>query len=50
MVTLTDPITNMPTPDGTLVLQTIPMVMVGTAAPQPGMELLLIQHQAYKED
>jgi hypothetical protein len=50
MVTPTDPITIMPTLDGTLALRTISMVMVRTAVPQPGTELLPVQYQAYQNE
>jgi hypothetical protein len=50
VVTPTDPITTMPTLDGTLALQTILTVMVQTAVPHPGMELLPVQQQAYQKE
>jgi hypothetical protein len=43
VVTSTNPITATPAAENTLALQTIPMIMVRTVAPQPGMELLPIQ-------
>jgi hypothetical protein len=50
MVTPTDPITITPTLDGTLALQTISMVTVRTAVPQPGTELLPVQYQVYQNE
>jgi hypothetical protein len=49
MVTPTDAITIMLAPENTPALQTIPMIMVWTAVPQLGMELLPDQRQAYWE-
>jgi hypothetical protein len=50
VVTLTDPIIDAQVPEGTPVVQTIPIVTVRMAAPQPGMELLPDQQQAYQEE
>jgi hypothetical protein len=44
------PITTTLAPESTPVLLTIPTVMVQTAAPQPDMELLPNQQQAYQEE
>jgi hypothetical protein len=46
VVTLTDPITSTQALENTLAFQTILAVMVWTALPQPGMELLPDQQQA----
>jgi hypothetical protein len=46
VVNPTDPITTTLTPENTLALQTILTIMVWTAAPQPGMELLSEEQQA----
>jgi hypothetical protein len=46
VVTPTDPINATPVLKNTPALQTILMVTVRTAVPQPGMELLFDQHQA----
>jgi hypothetical protein len=45
-----DPIITTPISESTLVLQTILTVMLQTTAPQPGMELLPDQQQAYQEE
>jgi hypothetical protein len=50
VVTSTVPITTTPALENTLALQTILMLTVRTAAPQPRMELLLVQQQAYQEE
>jgi hypothetical protein len=47
MVTLTDLVIITPAPESTTAHQTIMAVMVQMAVPQPGMELLLDQQQAY---
>jgi hypothetical protein len=44
------PITTTLAPESTPVLLTIPTVTVQTAAPQPDMELLPNQQQAYQEE
>jgi hypothetical protein len=49
MVIPTDPITTTPMLEDTPTLQTNPTVTVWTVAPQPGMELLPIQHHDYQE-
>jgi hypothetical protein len=49
VVTTTDPIIDEEVPEGTLTIETIPTVMVWMAAPQPSMELLPDQQQAYQE-
>jgi hypothetical protein len=50
VVTSTYPIIATPVPESTPALQTTPTVVVQTAAPQPGMELLPDQQQAYQEE
>jgi hypothetical protein len=45
-----EPIITTPVPESTPALQTIPTVMVRMAVPQPGIELLLDQQQAYQEE
>jgi hypothetical protein len=50
MVTPTDPNTVMLALENTPALQTILTIMVRMAVPQPGMELLLDQQQAYQEE
>jgi hypothetical protein len=50
VVSPTIPITTTPAPKNTLTFQTIPTVTVQTVAPQPGMELLPIQQQAYQKE
>jgi hypothetical protein len=50
VVTPTVPNTTTPASENTPTLQTIPTVTVWTATPQPRMELLPIQHQAYQEE
>jgi hypothetical protein len=50
VVTSTDPFIAAPVPESTPALQTIPMVTVHTAAPQPGMEPLPDKQQAYQEE
>jgi hypothetical protein len=50
VVTPTVLITTTPLPENTPALQTISTVTVQTVAPQPGMELLLVQQQAYLEE
>jgi hypothetical protein len=50
VVTLTDPIITTLASENTLDLQTIPMATVLMVAPQPGMEPLLDQQQAYQEE
>jgi hypothetical protein len=50
VVTLTDPITSTQALENTLAFQTILAVMVWTALPQPGMELLPDQQQAYQDE
>jgi hypothetical protein len=50
MVTLTVTIATTPLSESILVLLTIPAVLLRTATPQPGTELLLEQQQAYQEE
>jgi hypothetical protein len=50
LVILTVPITTTLASENTLTLQTISMVIVRTVTPQPGMELLLVQQEAYQEE
>jgi hypothetical protein len=50
VVTLMDPIIAALVPESTPTLQTIPTVTVQTAEPQPGMEHLPDQQQAYQEE
>jgi hypothetical protein len=50
MVTLSVPITTTSALESTPTLLTIPTVTVWTAVPQPGMELLYDQQQAYQEE
>jgi hypothetical protein len=50
VVTSTDPIITPPAPDNSLVLQTILMATTLTVTPQPGMEPLPDQQQAYQEE
>jgi hypothetical protein len=50
VVTPTIPITTTPAPENIPSLQTIPMITMWTAAPQPGKELLPIQQQSYPEE
>jgi hypothetical protein len=49
VVTATDPIITTPDSENTPALQTILTVIVRMTVPQPGMELLPDQQQAYKE-
>jgi hypothetical protein len=50
MVTPTVPITTTMALESILTLHSIPTITVWTAAPQPGMELLPVQQQAYQEE
>jgi hypothetical protein len=50
MVTPTGPITVTPAPENTPALQTIPTITGRMAVPQPGMEFLPNQQQAYQEE
>jgi hypothetical protein len=50
VVTSTDPIIATPVSESTLALQTILIIMVWTMVPQPRMELLPNQQQAYLEE
>jgi hypothetical protein len=50
VVTLTDPITTRAASENTPALQTILTVMMRTAVPQPRMEFLSNQQQAYQEE
>jgi hypothetical protein len=50
MVTPIAPITTIPPPENALALLTIPTVSLWTAAPEPGIGLLLEQQQAYQDE
>jgi hypothetical protein len=50
MVTSIAPITTTPPPENALALLTIPTVSLWTAAPEPGIGLLLEQQQAYQDE